>query len=129
VTFVSFASLQPLSQEELASLNAQVTFEGEQIFHAPAAFFMGLEWDTVLGVVHGEIYKILIQWTGPRAEVGTLERQIKVECTKRYGKGERWTIWDASDGNIIVHGSNLGSEAMLTVTVTSSRVRQFKRVQ
>jgi hypothetical protein len=90
---------------------------------------MDCQWDTVLGVVHGEIYKVAIQWTGPRAEVGRLQRQIKVECTKRYGKGEKWTIWDGADGNIIVYGNNFGSEAILTVTVTSSRVRQFKRAR
>jgi hypothetical protein len=110
-------------------LNPDISFEGEQILHAPDADFMDCQWDTVLGVVHGEIYKVAIQWTGPRAEVGRLQRQIKVECTKRYGKGEKWTIWDGADGNIIVYGNNFGSEAILTVTVTSSRVRQFKRAR
>jgi hypothetical protein len=120
---------EPLSDEELALLNPDISFEGEQILHAPDAHFMDYPWGTVLGVVHGEIYKVAIQWTGPRAEVGRLERQIKVECKKRYGKGERLTVWDASDGNIIVYSNNFGSEAVLTVTVTSWRVRQFKRVQ
>jgi hypothetical protein len=123
------AGFRPFSSEELVLLNPEMTFEGEQILHAPDAIFMDLRWDTVLGVVHGEIYKISIQWTGPRHEVGAIERQIKVQCTKLYGKGENMAVWDASDGNIIVDGSNLGSEAILTVTVTSSRVRRFKRVR
>jgi hypothetical protein len=117
----------PLSPEELVLLNPGVMFEEEQILHAPRAHFMDLQWDTILGIVHGEIYKISIQWTGPRDEVGTLERQIKVYCTKHYGKGENGTIWYASDGNIIVYGNNFGSEAILNVFVTSRKVRQFKR--
>ena len=120
---------EPLSNEDIALLNPDISFEGEQILHAPDAHFMHCRWGTVLGVVHGEIYKIGVQWTGPQSEVGRLERQIKVECTKRYGKGESWRIWDCADGNIIVYANNLGSDAVLTVTVTSWRVRQFKRVQ
>lgn len=118
----------PLSAEEIVLLNPEVRFEGEQILHAPQAHFMDLQWNTILGVVNGKIYRISIQWTGPRAEVGKVHRQIVIYCTKNYGKGKSMSFWDASDGNVVLYGNNFGSEAMLNVFVTSRKVRQFTRL-
>jgi hypothetical protein len=120
--------LTPLSAAELAALNAAVHFEGEQVWHAPAAEFMGLQWDTFIGTVSSAIYKISIQWTGPRHQTGATYRQIVVHCTKHYGRGENLTVWNASNGNIVVLSENVGDEGILTVTVTSRKVRQFKRL-
>jgi hypothetical protein len=122
----------PLSAEELAALNPDVTFEKGQVVHAPQAHFMDLHWDTILGVVAGDIYKVSAQWTGPRAEVGKAARQLIVYCTKHYGKGKgtgkNMTLWDCSDGNVVLASNNFGDQAMLNVFVTSAKVRQYKRI-
>jgi hypothetical protein len=117
-----------LSSEELVALNPEVKFEDEQILHAPDAEFMDLSWDTILGLVDGAIYKISIQLTGARAEVGRVQRQLIIYCTKHYGKGNNTTLWDCSDGNIVLYANNFGSQAMLNVFVTSAKVSQFKRI-
>jgi len=105
-------------------------FEGEEILHAPDADFMGLRWDTVLGTVDGAIYKIAIQWIGPRDQAGRAYRELAIYCTQHYGKGESgaMALWDASDGNIVLDMTNVGEEAILNVFLTSRKVRQFRRL-
>jgi len=120
--------LAPLSAAELVALNTAVQFQDEQIWHAPDADFMGLKWDTILGTVGGAIYKIAIQWTGPRHHVGKTYRDILIYCTKYYGKSKKGMLWDTSDGNIVVDSTNIGDKGVLNVFVTTRRVRQFKRI-
>ncbi len=120
--------LTPLSSEELVALNSTLQFEEEQIWHAPEAHFMDLQWDTILGTVRGSIYKIAIQWTGPRHQAGKACRDMLVYCTKHYGKGKNMMLWNGSDGNIVVDSVNVGSEGILNVFVTSRKVGQFKRI-
>jgi len=120
--------LMPLSPEELVALNSTMAFEEEQIWHAPDAHFMDLQWDTILGTVRGSIYKIAIQLTGPRHETGTRYREMLIYCTKRYGRPKNMMLWKASDGNVVVDLTNAGSEGILNVFVTSRMVGQFKRL-
>jgi hypothetical protein len=119
--------LTHLSPEELVALNTAVQFKEEQIWHAPEADFMGLKWNTILGTVRGSIYKIAIQWTGPRHETGTAYREILIFCTKHYGNGKNGMLWNGSDGNVVVDSMNVGSEGVLNVFVTSRQVAQFER--
>jgi len=117
--------------EELAALTQVFRFEGEEILRVPDAWFMGARWDTVIGFVHGKVYKISIQLNGARAEVGRVNRQIYVLCTKLYGNGSGFgggQVWDASDGNIFLNSVNFGGQATINVTVTSAKVSQFRRV-
>ena len=125
-----FRGLTPLSIDELAQLNRRVMFVGEQIWHAPDAQFMNMQWDTVLGTVENCIYKISAQWTGPRHEEGKAYREIAVYCTKNYGrrKSGELALWDASDGNIVLDSRNIGSDAILNLFLTSRKIRQFRRV-
>lgn len=127
--------LTPLSPEESVALNPGARFDGEEIWHSPGAQFMGLQWNTILATVNRAIYKISIQWTGPRHQAGTACREITIYSTKNYGKqqdvdfqGSDLTVWDASDGNITLQMVNMGPESLLTVTVTSRKVSQFKRI-
>jgi hypothetical protein len=104
-------------------------FEGGQIWHAPEAAFMDLKWDTILGTVHGAIYKISIQWTGPRHQAGKTYRELAIYCTKHYrNSAKSMALWDASDGNIILDITNIGAESILNAFVTSEKVRQFRRL-
>jgi hypothetical protein len=118
-----------LTEKELAAFGPRVKFEGEELVRVPDALFMELKWDTILGIVNGEIYKISIQWAGPRAEVGKIARQIKIYCTKHYGKGENMMVWNASDGNIVVDGHNFGSETVINIFLTSAKVSKFRGVR
>lgn len=123
--------LRPLSEVEILALNPAVRFKGEQILHAPKAQFIGLDWDTILGTVDGRIYKIAIQWIGPRAEAGKANRQIVIECTRRYGNGENMAIWDTSNGNMVLHtinNANINGESVVNFFATSNNVRTFKRI-
>lgn len=128
MTIEGLAGLTPLAPQELATLNTTVQFEEEQIWHAPEADFMDLKWDTILGTVRGSIYKIAIQWVGPRHQTGKAYRETLIYCTKHYGKGKNMTLWDASDGNVVVDTTNAGPEGILNVFVTSRKVGQFKRL-
>ena len=121
--------LSPLSREELEALGSTVQFRGEEILHAPAARFMGVEWDTILGTVNERLYKIAVQWVGPRADVGRINRQIVIECTKRYGNGKNMAFWDTSDGNLVLQSANMGGHAMLSLFATSGKTRDFVRVR
>jgi hypothetical protein len=122
--------LSPLSPAELKALNTAVQFKGEQILHAPDADFVGLKWDTILGTVNDVVYKIAIQWTGPRAETGKIYVEILRYCTKLYGEGKtkKLTLWDASDGNVVLDSTNVGPEGILNLFVTSRQVSQFRRI-
>ena len=128
MTIDGLHGLTPLSPEELIALNSTLKFEDEQILHAPEANFMDLQWDTILGTVRGSIYKIAIQWIGPRDETGKVYRDMLIYCTKHYGKGKNMMQWNGSDGNIVVDSTNVGSEGILNVFVTSRRVGQFRRL-
>jgi hypothetical protein len=125
--------LTPLSHEEIVALNPGARFDGEEIWHSPGAQFMGLRWDTILATVNRAIYKISIQWTGPRHQAGTACREITIYCTKNYGRqkdvdfqGSDLTVWHASDGNITLQMVNVGPESLLTVTVTSRKISQVQ---
>ncbi len=120
--------LTPLLPTELMALNAAVHFEGERIWHAPEADFLEMKWDTILGTVRNTIYKIAIQWTGPRDQTGKAYRDVLIYCTKHYGNGHNHMVWDTSDGNIVVDSRNIGSLGILNVFVTSRKVRDFKRL-
>ncbi len=128
-TIEGMVGLEPLSPQELQALNPTVSFRGERIVHAPAAVFMDVEWDTILATVDNRIYKIAIQWYGSRSLAGTFVRQIAIECTRLYGKGKGMSLWDASDGNIVLQSTNIGSEALVDLFATSHRVREFERIR
>jgi hypothetical protein len=126
--------LIPFSPEETVALNPGTRFDGEEIWHSPDAQFAGLQWNTILATVNRAIYKISIQWTGPRHQAGTACREITIRSTKNYGKqediifqGSDLTVWHASDGNITLQMVNMGPESLLTVTMTSRKVSQLKR--
>jgi hypothetical protein len=121
--------LRFLSEEELTQLDRGVVFVGEQVSRAPPASFEGLEWSVVLGLVDGIIYKISAQWSGARAEAGRAHRAVVIRCFKDYGSSKNISgveLWDARNGNVILQSQNFGSEAILVVTLTSSKVSQFQ---
>lgn len=134
-TIDGLPGLTLLSKEESSALNIEMTFEGQQLWHCPDAHFVDLQWTTILGTVNRTIFKISIQWEGPRHQAGTACREIAIYCTKHYGKqkdvtfqGRDLTVWDASNGNIVFDMVNLGSESLLNVTLTSRKVPSFKRI-
>ena len=90
---------------------------------------MGVEWKTILGTVNGQIYKIAVQWMGPRADAGRINRQIVVECTRRYGNGKDMAFWDTANGNLVLQGANMGGQAMVNFFATSRKTRDFVRVR
>jgi hypothetical protein len=117
-----------LSPAELIALNSKIQFVGEEIWHAPAAHFMSLEWDTILATVDRTIYKIAAQWTGPRAQAGKVHRELIVFCTKSYRQYKNQPVWDTRDGNVVIHSVNLGAQSSLNVFLTSHSVREFQRL-
>jgi hypothetical protein len=124
-----------LSPFEVAQLNPEITFEGEEIWNCPDSQFVGLNWRTIIGSVNRTIYKISIQWGGPLDQAGVACREIVIFCTKQHGKqkdihyeGRNLTVWDASDGNIVFDMATGKSEALLNLTFTSSDVAKFKRL-
>ena len=134
-TIEELLDLTLLSPEEIVALNPGTMFDGEEIWHSPDTQFVGLQWNTILATVNRTIYKISIQWTGSRHEAGTACREITIHSTKNYGKqedivfqGSELTVWHASDGNITLQMVNMGPESLLTVTMTSRKVSQFKRI-
>ncbi len=114
-----------LSPVEVALLNPDITFEGEEIWNCPDAQFVGLNWRTIIGSVNRTIYKISIQWDGPRHQAGAACREIGIFCTKHYRRqqdihfeGRNLTVWDASDANIIL---DMATEASHTVKFRPSK--------
>lgn len=80
---------------------------------------MDLHWDTILGVVAGDNYKVSAQWTDPLAEVGkrrAVAHGVVYEAL-REGDGEEHDLWDCSHGNIVLASNNFGDRAMLKVFV------------
>lgn len=134
-TIDELQDLTPLSPEEIVALNPETRFDGEEMWHSQDAQFVGLQWNTILATVNRTIYKISIQWTGPRHQAGTACREITIHSTKNYGKqedivfqGSDLTVWYACDGNVTLHMVNMGPVSLLTVTMTSRKVSQFKRI-
>ncbi len=84
-------------------------FADEQTFLAPSTEFLGLEWDTVLGVTSNKIYKIaLVLKVYENTE--RLYEDVKKHFEFVYGnsndiKKSKYTllyIWDIDEGNIIL---------------------------
>lgn len=128
------SELTELSPEEFRSLNRTVQFEGERLYHAPPAEFLGQSWDTVLGTVHGRIYKIALQLTGlTRSNGGAMSRAVLVFVTKQQGRRPKSEgpvfFWDTADGNIVFHDAWLGNELVLNLFLTSGKIRNFQRIQ
>jgi hypothetical protein len=119
--------LRPLSAMESTALNKAFTFEGEEIWHAPTANFLDLTWNIMLGTVNKSIYKIVAEWTGPRHVAGAAIRQLTILCTKEYGRGTNYEAWDTSDGDILLRSTNIGDEAIMSLFMTSRKVRGFKQ--
>jgi hypothetical protein len=124
-----FTLLRFFSDAELALLDRDVVFVGERVAHAPSVNFEGLEWDVVLGLVGDIVYKISVQWTGPRAEAGRVARTLMIRCTTDYGSANSISgaqLWDARNGNIILQSQNFGGEAILVLSITSNAVATFQ---
>ena len=133
-TIDSMQQITHLSPLEVALLNPEITFEGEEIWNCADAKFVGLNWRTIIGSVNRTIYKVSIQWNGPRRQAGVPCREIAIFCTKHYGKqkdihfeGRNLTVWDASDANIVFDMATGKSEALLNLTFTSNDLAKFKR--
>lgn len=122
--------LRPFSDLELNALGRDVTFVGELVAWAPNVQFEDIEWQVVLGLVNGVIYKISLQFTGARATVGHFNRYFMIRCNRDFVVGSNMggaQIWDAKNGNICTDGQNFGDKAVVTVTLTSNEVRNFRR--
>jgi hypothetical protein len=124
--------LVELSPVETAALNLTLQFEGERIFHAPPALFVGRSWDTILGTVDGQIYKIALQLAGlSKNDVGIPEREVLAYITRQQGRAPKSDspvlVWDAADGNIVFHDVRLESgEIFLNFFLTSRAIRSFQ---
>lgn len=122
--------LRPFTEAELIALDRDVTFVGELVAWAPPVQFEDLEWNVVLGLVNGVIYKISLQFNGARAKVGHFHRYFAIRCNRDFSVGPNIggaQIWDAKNGNICVDGRNLGGEAIVTVTLTSNAIAGYPR--
>jgi hypothetical protein len=135
-TINDIQGLRPVSPIEGAVLRQGLEFEGEQLFHAPPVQFMALEWEALLATVHGKIYKIAIQWSGPKTKAEELYRELLADCMARYGgeNRERFeaqppirVFWKTSNGNMVIDRIFLGSTGIVNVFATSCKVRDFRR--
>ena len=117
--------LSPASLDTLTALDLDLTFKGEQVWHAPQAEFMDLQWETMLGTVNNEIYKVSIQYTGPSDKAGRAYGRLLPFLTRLYGNSKSMTAWDASDGNVVMLCGNIGPESIISIAITSARIRQF----
>jgi hypothetical protein len=122
-----------LSPYEIALLNPEPVFDGEEIWNCPDAEFLGRMWRTIIASVNQVIYKVSIQSDGSRHQAGMACREIAIYCTKHYGKqhdvnvkGRSLTVWDTSDGNIVLEMAAGESTALLNLTFTSNDVANFK---
>jgi hypothetical protein len=118
----------PLTDAELAAINPSIQFVGERILHAPDVEFMGTKWTTILGTVHGSIYKIAIQRTGVRSEAGALYMSLVRYCIQQYGESKDMVLWDTSNGNVVITNSNLGDAGTVNVFLTSRKVSEYQRI-
>lgn len=121
--------LRSFTDDELALLNRDIVFVGERVAHAPSVQFEGLEWNVVLGLVGDVVYKISLQWTGPRSEAGRFTRNFMIRCTRDYRPAESISgmyLWDARNGNLVLHTQNFGPEAIVTLAITSSAMSTFQ---
>jgi hypothetical protein len=123
--------VNPLTTPELSMLGAQISFVNEVIVWAPTTKFDDLDWKIVLGLVNGVVYKISMQFTGLRSEVGHFNRFFAIRCNRDFSNGPTVgdaQIWDAINGNICTDSHNIGNEGIVTVTLTSSAIKNFKRI-
>lgn len=122
-----------LSAAELLALDSQVQFQGERILHAPSVNFLDHNWDTILGTVDNQIYKVALQISGlSRSDGGAITRSVLVYITKQQEKRPKsegpMSVWNAADGNIIFQDAWLGTEFVLNLFLTSSAVAGFHRI-
>jgi hypothetical protein len=122
--------LRPLSKAEILALKSSSDFEGEETAHCRPAIFMDRLWDVVLATVNGRIYKIALQHKDlTPTEATEMARRIIEFCSEHQRqqpkRNGRFFIWDAADGNIVLHADISSSGATVNLFLTSSAVRTF----
>lgn len=107
-------------------------FEGETDYDAPSVMFLGRSWQLQLGTVHGKIYKIAPYLKlREKQDASTVAMECLRYCTVKLGKpAEQRTgffVWDARDGNAILQTAELADGFGVSIFLTSSSVKNFKR--
>lgn len=105
------------------------TFKDEKIFNARNIRFLNCEWNSIIGVTHGKIYKISlqIQLTG-----SDQFEHLLVEVTdyfkQKYGQNlikNNIFIWDTDFGNVIVSGY---IQPFLIINISLTSNTEFKKI-
>ena len=107
-------------------------FEGETSYDAPPVMFLGRLWGMSLGTVNGRIYKtapyLLLRSEFEANNVAMAARQF---CIEKLGKPTEQktgqSIWDTTDGNVILETGKTAEGFAVGLYETSSAVKTFKR--
>ena len=133
-----FKGLREFSSPEYTAMGR--LFEGETDYNAAPVSFLGRLWQIQIGTVYGKIYKLApyLLFENKRDADKTSEELMRY-CIERFGKpaeehkrmsvGSAYadiSLWDASDGNIVLQTAELDDTFTVSLFLTSRSVRQFK---
>jgi hypothetical protein len=124
-------SVTELSESEYAVFAKKL--KGEKIYHAPSVEFLNFDWQLMLGVVKGRIYKIVpFIETGDKQYANVVAMATLQYCMGLYGKPSKQEtglfIWDVVDGNVVLQTADAVDGFTINLFETSSHVYNFERI-
>ena len=121
----SLGDLRELTEEEYLHLPRQL--RGEAIYHAPPANFLGHDWDMMIGMVDGEVYKL-----GASLEIDDLRLGVEViQAAFKASEIQLGTpteekqglfVWDTTDGNVILQTASIMGTVGVNIYATSRAI-------
>jgi hypothetical protein len=113
-------------------------FEGETNYNAPTLNFLDHNWVVMLQTVGGKICKIAIHLVlGAAYDGNPVAKDVLSYCVDNLGKpaeqqteqGARFVTWDTTDGNVILQTGETRGGFVIALFLTSSSIRNFKRLR
>lgn len=114
------------------ALLSQSTVSGEKAHNGPPSRWFNMQCPTIVGSVHGIIYKVAITITALTISPYEVVPKISEIVTQALGGAPQELpgevlLWDGDDGNVVVQPIPNSIPTEVTVFLTSNMVRPYVR--
>ena len=112
------------------ALLSKSTVSDQKVHSGPPSCWFGLQCPTIVGSVHGKIYKVAITITALTISPYDLIPKVSEIISGALGKSPtelsaEFLVWDADDGNVVVQPIPDSVPSEVTVFLTSNIVRPY----
>lgn len=112
------------------ALLSQSTVSGEKAHNGPSSRWFDVQCPTIVGSVHGKIYKVAITITAPIISPYEIVQKTAEIITNALGSApielpSEILLWDGDDGNVVVQPVPNSIPTAVMVFLTSNAVRSY----